>query len=127
MGKLRDLVEIKKDSFFNGAVQAEWFYDKDRRKSVAESYIFHGPKYYGVDTKEIASKNHKLCDTVSFTKTIYRKIYEDIDTSRFALTIAGYGAGKSHLSLALASLLSGEDKDIQEKLLENLKNADKDE
>ena len=127
MGKLRDLVEIKKDSFFNGAVQAEWFYDKDRRKSVAESYIFHGPKYYGVDTKDIASKNHKLCDTVSFTKTIYRKIYEDIDTSRFALTIAGYGAGKSHLSLALASLLSGEDKDIQEKVLENLKNADKDE
>lgn len=125
MSKLFDLVEVKKDSFFNGAVQAEWFYDKSRRKRVAESYIFHGPKYYGVTSEDIDTKNHKLSDTVSFTKTIYKKISEDIDTSRFALTIADYGAGKSHLSVALSTLLSGDDKDTCKEILENIKNADK--
>lgn len=125
MSKLFDLVEVKKDSFFNGAVQAEWFYDKSRRKRVAESYIFHGPKYYGVTSEDIDTKNHKLSDTVSFTKTIYKKMYEDIDSSRFALTIADYGAGKSHLSLALSTLLSGDDKDTCKIILENIKNADK--
>lgn len=125
MSKLFDLVEVKKDSFFNGAVQAEWFYDKSRRKRVAESFIFHGPKYYGVTSEDIDTKNHKLSDTVSFTKIIYKKIYEHIDTSRFALTIADYGAGKSHLSLALSTLLSGDDKDTCKKILENINNADK--
>jgi len=126
MSKIGDLVEIKKDSFFNGAVQAEWFYDDSRRKSVAESYIFHGPKYYGVTSSDVSSRSHKLCDTVTFTKTIIDKIYNDTRSSRYALTIAGYGAGKSHLSVALATLLSGVDKESQKSVLENIKSVDKD-
>lgn len=126
MVKISDLVEIKKENFFNGAVQAEWFYDNNKRKKVSESYIFHGPKYYGVSDKDINEKNYKLIDTATFTREIYKKIYHDIDTSRFMMTIAGYGAGKSHLSLALASLLSGVDKDNQENILNNIKLVDKD-
>lgn len=126
MSKICDLVEIKKDSFFNGAVQAEWFYDNNRRKAVAESYMFHGPKYYGVTYSDVNLSSHKLCDTVTFTKTIIDKIYNDITSSRYALTIAGYGAGKSHLSVALATLLSGADKEAQNSVLENIKNVDKD-
>ena len=106
MARIGELIEIKKDSFFNGAVQAEWFYNSNRRADVAKSYIFHGPKYYGVSQKDISSSNHKLCDTVTFTKAIYNKIYKETDSNRFVLTIAGYGAGKSHLTLALATLMS---------------------
>lgn len=125
MSKISDLVEIKKESFFSGAVQAEWFYDDNRRKEVAESYIFHGPKYYGVTSNDVKSNNHRLCDTVTFTKTIIDKIYNDRKSSRYALTIAGYGAGKSHLSVALATLLSGADKEAQNRVLENIKSVDK--
>ena len=125
MVRIRDLVEIKKDSFFSGAVQAEWFYDNNRRKAVAESYIFHGPKYYGITSSDVNSNSHKLCDTVTFTKTIIDKIYNDIRSSRYALTIAGYGAGKSHLSVALATLLSGNDEEAKLNVLENIKNVDK--
>lgn len=125
MGRLCDLVEIKKDSFFSGAVQAEWFYDNNRRKAVAESYIFHGPKYYGISSDEVNSNSHKLCDTVTFTRTIIDKIYNDITSSRYALTIAGYGAGKSHLSVALATLLSGDNEEAKLNVLENIKSVDK--
>lgn len=125
MSKIRDLVEIKKDSFFSGAVQAEWFYDDNRRRDVAKSYIFHGPKYYGVASSDVNSNSHKLCDTITFTKTIIDKIYNDKDSSRYALTIAGYGAGKSHLSVALATLLSGDDRVSKNEVLENIKSVDK--
>lgn len=125
MGRLCDLVEIKKDSFFSGAVQAEWFYDNNKRKAVAESYIFHGPKYYGISSDEINSNSHKLCDTVTFTRTIINKIYNDITSSRYALTIAAYGSGKSHLSVALATLLSGDDEETKLNVLENIKSVDK--
>ena len=45
--KVKDLVSFSKETFFNGAVQTEWFYDAQKAKTVAESYVFHGPKYYG--------------------------------------------------------------------------------
>ncbi|MGL5149451.1 MAG: hypothetical protein ACRC7N_02620, partial [Clostridium sp.] len=82
--------------------------------------------YYGVSSSDIDTKSHKLCDTVTFAKTIYNKIYKDSNSSRFALTIAGYGAGKSHLSLALSTLLSGDDIKTSNNILENIKNADQD-
>lgn len=125
MTRISDLVDIKKDTFFNGAVQAEWFYDENKRKATSESYIFHGPKYYGVSKSDIKTSNHKLYDTASFVETIYNKIYTDSESSRFALTIAGYGAGKSHLSVTMASLFSGVDLSLQKKILNNIKEADK--
>lgn len=125
--RINELVDIKKDSFFNGAVQAEWFYDEERRRKVSESYIFHGPKYYGISKNDINTTEHKLCDTITFTKTIYEKIHSNEESSRFLMTIAGYGAGKSHLSLTLATLLSGVDNYAKQNILENIKLVDKDE
>lgn len=125
MARIGELIEIKKDSFFNGAVQAEWFYNSNKRDDVAKSYIFHGPKYYGVSQKDITSSNHKLCDTVTFTKAIYNKIYKETNSNRFVLTIAGYGAGKSHLTLALATLMSNINDKERNDVLQNIKNADK--
>lgn len=125
--KINELLDVKKDNFFSGAIQAEWYYNAEKRKKVSESYIFHGPKYYGVSNAEVKTVNHKLCDTITFTKTIYNKIYNDKESSRFLLTIAGYGSGKSHLSLTLATLLSGIDKESKRFILKNIEDADKDE
>ena len=51
---------MKKVLFVAGGVgtapvypQVKWFYDNNRRKAVAESYIFHGPKYYGISSNEV--------------------------------------------------------------------------
>ena len=50
--KVSDLLHFSKEKYYNGAVQTEWYYDKNRLKDVAESYVFHGPKYYGFVSKE---------------------------------------------------------------------------
>ncbi len=122
--KIKQLLEIKKENFFNGAVQADWFYDNNRRETVAASYIFHGPRYYGLSNSDNNNRGYSLTDTVTFVSDIYKKIYEDTHSSRVLMTIAGYGAGKSHLSVALASLLSGADKEARQSVLDRIKEAD---
>ena len=39
--KINDIVSFNKESFFNGAVQTEWFYDNKKVENIAESYVFH--------------------------------------------------------------------------------------
>ena len=104
--KISELVHFSKERCFNGAVQTEWFYDKERVKAVAESYVFHGPRYFGVSEKDIELGNHRLIDTASFALNIAQKLESDKPTNSFVMTIAGYGAGKSHLAVSLAALFS---------------------
>ena len=121
--KLYDLIEFREDLFFEGAVQADWFYKKEKADKVTESFVFHGPKYF----KNIDNLNSKfLIDTASLTKKIYSNLYSKDKTNPFMLGIAGYGSGKSHLSIALAKLFSNNplDKVVNEKLLYNLGLAD---
>lgn len=122
--QLKELVSFKKESFFDGAVQSDWFYDEQRSGLVATSYVFHGPKYFGVHKTDINASRHNLIDTVSFTNKIVEKIYTDKDTSRFLLTIAGYGAGKSHLAVTLAELLSGHNEIVSEAIIERICEVD---
>lgn len=122
--KLSELIEFNKASFFNGAVQADWFYDEQKCGEVAKSYVFHGPKYFGVNVSDVAVGRHKLVDTASFVKNISDRLYGTISNS-FILTIAGYGTGKSHLSVALASLFSGNDDKLRNAVLDKLIAADK--
>lgn len=124
MAKIKELLKFKKESFFDGAVQADWFYEISMQENVSSSYIFHGPKYFGVSEKDINLKNHKLIDTVSFVNQISDKLYNDNKSSRFILTIAGYGAGKSHLAVTMASLFSGNDKKVQSIILDNIESVD---
>ncbi len=107
--KVKDLVSFSKENFFNGAVQTEWFYDAARVKAVAESYVFHGPKYYGVSTTDVKAGEHRLMDTASFAKTISDKLYSSHSQNNFVMTIAGYGTGKSHLAVCLGALFAGID------------------
>lgn len=122
--RLKDLLFFRNEYFFNGAVQADWFYDVVKVRQVAGSYIFHGPKYFGVSEGDVGTSKHKLIDTISFTEMVANKLYKDKDSKRFVLTIAGYGSGKSHLSVALASLFSGHDEKLRQNVLDRVKTVD---
>lgn len=121
--QIRELVQFSKERCFNGAVQTEWFYDKNRVKSVAESYVFHGPKYFGVSEKDVALGGHRLIDTASFALNIANKLNDEHPENNFVLTIAGYGAGKSHLAVSLAALFSGNN-DLSQVVESNISLAD---
>ena len=73
--RVADVIEFNSASFFNGAVQTDWYYIPEKRKAVAESYLFHGPSSYGVSQKDVGDTQHKLLDTASFTKVLMRRLY----------------------------------------------------
>ncbi len=124
--EIKNILKFKKENIFDGAVQIDWFYDQKLRNTVASSYIFHGPKYFGLTNEDVKANKHKLIDTASFIKNISNKIYLDNSSNRFMLTIAGYGAGKSHLGVAMASLFSGDDIEVRDRILENISTIDSD-
>lgn len=124
--EVRQILDFKKENIFDGAVQIDWFYESKIRGKVASSYIFHGPKYYGLDKNDVKNHKHKLIDTASFIKLVTDKVYLDDSSNRFMLTIAGYGAGKSHLGVTMSSLLSGDNKKLINNILENIKSVDSD-
>ena len=123
MYRFQDIIRFKKELYFNGAVQVDWFYNEAKQYDVASSFVFHGPEYFGVAKNEIAFKSHRLLDTASFMNVLVDKVYGESPLSNFFLTIAPYGTGKSHLSVALASFLSGNSK-AQEAVLRNLRSID---
>ena len=98
--RLGDIIEFRKDLFFEGAVQADWFYDRQRAAKVAENFVFHGKNYFGVERKK------DTIDTVSLVKALARKFGKESENPR-SLAIADYGTGKSHLAVTLAVLFSG--------------------
>ncbi len=121
--KVSQLVSFSKESFFNGAVQTEWFYDDTKVGAIAESYVFHGPKYYGVSDTDVAVGGHRLLDTASFAKNLANKLYTVKPDSSFVMTIAGYGTGKSHLAVCLGALFSGKN-ELADTIAQNISNAD---
>ena len=102
--QIKDIVEFDKKRYFGGAIQANWFYEADKAEAITESYVFHGPRYHGVS--ESADARYKLYDTASYALDLLKRT-NDKEKNKFCLTIAGYGTGKSHLAVALASLMSG--------------------
>lgn len=124
MFKFEDLLRFKKELYFNGAVQVDWFYNETKQYDVAKSFVFHGPEYFGVSSNEITVKSHKLLDTATFMNVLMDKVYGESPLSNFFLTIAPYGTGKSHLSVTMASFLSG-NKEAQQVVLKNLQSVDK--
>ena len=121
--KINDIVSFSKESFFNGAVQTEWFYDDTKVATIAESYVFHGPQYYGVSSKDVEAGAHRLLDTASFAKNLTDKLYSTKPNNSFVMTIAGYGTGKSHLAVCLGALFSG-DGNISSSVIQNITAAD---
>ena len=100
--RIGDIVEFDKKRYFGGAVQANWFYEEDKAMAIAQSYVFHGPKYHGVEESEAQDRRYKLYDTASYAKKLITMV-DDPDRNNFCMTIAGYGTGKSHLAEILKS------------------------
>ncbi len=113
-----EVLSFRKDIFFDGAVQIDWFYNPVRTKTVAENFVFHGSEYFGVSD----SGGKKLTDTVQFVHDIVMKVSDDQHVNPLSLAIAGYGTGKSHLAVTLADLLSGEDyqPDVHRTIIKNI-------
>ncbi|ULM96192.1 hypothetical protein L8956_20635 [Peribacillus frigoritolerans] len=120
--KIKDILRFKKELYFNGAVQVDWYYRKEKQVDIAESFVFHGPEYFGVSEEDITYKSHKLVDTASFTNIVANKLYKETNGSNFITTIAPYGTGKSHLAVTLASLFGNSR--INSKVLSNLNVVD---
>lgn len=121
---IKDILAFNKKQYFNGAVQANWFYDNDKVEDVASSYVFHGPKYHGVDQKDTGSSSYRLFDTATYALKILTKAKEK-ETNRFNMTIAGYGTGKTHFAVTIASFLSGHNMELRTKVINNITLADK--
>ena len=54
--KFGELLEFKKDLYFEGAVQIDWFYDQARAAKVAENFVFHGKDYFGVEETTLGGR-----------------------------------------------------------------------
>ena len=104
---LRDIVSFRADKLFNGAVNIGWFETDELKASAASSaFVFHGPAYHGVSQTDVGiSHGHHLQDTANFARAICRRCY-GLEDQPFTLAIAGYGTGKSHIALTLATLLA---------------------
>lgn len=122
MSKIKDILRVKDDVIFGGAIQVDWYYE-DSGNKAAENFVFHGPNYFGVLDNEVEYSSHKLVDTCTFTKNLVDKICSD-EGNPITLSIAGYGAGKSHLAVTLAKLISDPNEDISQKIVKNMKFAD---
>lgn len=121
---IKEILKFNKKKYFGGAVQANWFYETDKVTDIASSYVFHGPKYHGVGQKEAANESYKLNDTATYALTLLKKSKEK-ESNRFNMTIAGYGTGKSHLSVALGALLSGHNSEVRQMIINSIHSVDR--
>ncbi len=123
--ELGKILGFRKDLYFEGAVQADWFYTPERSSIVAENFVFHGKQYFGIEDQGTGSK--KRIDTISLVEELATKM-TDNHTNALTLAIADYGTGKSHLAVTLGQLFSGAEymPDTYEKILYNIRNIDSD-
>lgn len=123
--RLGDMIRFRGDRLFNGAVSINWFgTDVAKSKATSEAFVFHGPQYHGVQQEDVGTGHgHRLMDTASFARALVRRCYGQEDQP-FTLAIAGYGTGKSHLGLTLATLLTEPDGDSATQVLSALEAAD---
>ena len=122
--KSNELIHFRSDLFFGGAVQLDWHEsDRERAEFAAQNFVFHGPKYHGVVEKDNSGKN-KLIDTATFTKRLLDTVVNNEKEEPISLAIAGYGSGKSHLGLTLATLLSTQNLEVKNKIISNIKSSD---
>ena len=125
---LQEIVSFRREQLFEGAVQISWFYNQEARaKQAATSFVFHGPSYHGVAQQDLdAARDHRLTDTATFTRDVLRSIAHDgLRENPFTLAIAGYGTGKSHLGLTLATLFSEPLGPESKRVLENIRSVEK--
>lgn len=121
--KVADLIQFRSDLFFDGAVQLLWADDQvPRADEAARSFVFHGPRYHGVNKDGRADEIYRLTDTATLAADLLTRIAEKATTysNPFTLAIAGYGSGKSHFALALTRLLRDPQSALSKQIISNL-------
>lgn len=123
---LQELISFRGDKLFNGAVNIDWFAtDATRAHLASEAFVFHGPEYHGVSQADVGTAHgHRLLDTASFVRSIVRRCY-GLEEEPFTLAIAGYGTGKSHFGLSVASLLDDPHGPTAQAVLASVEAADR--
>lgn len=123
--ELNKILQFRKDLYFEGAVQADWFYYPEKSFKVAENFVFHGNQYYGIDDVSVGSK--KRIDTISLVESFLRK-FTDERANPLSLAIADYGTGKSHLAVTLGHIMSGMNymPETYKKIISNIEKIDLD-
>ncbi|MBP1566669.1 MAG: hypothetical protein J6A58_13065 [Oscillospiraceae bacterium] len=121
--KLNNLLEFRKDLYFEGAVQADWFYSPEKASKVSENFVFHGKQYFGIEDQGIG--NRKRIDTISLVEELLSKLNDD-RSNALSLAVADYGTGKSHLAVTLAQIFSGSDymPVTYNRIIDNISNID---
>jgi hypothetical protein len=119
------LVKFRGDKLFQGAIDLDWInLNQEMSKAAAKAFVFHGPKYHGVTQNSIGfDHGHALKDTVSFVKDMLLNS-QDPGQNNLNLVIAGYGAGKSHLALTLASMLKEPHSETTKEIIKSAISAD---
>lgn len=123
--RLADIVSLRRDLLFQGAVQISWYEtDPNMANKAAEHFAFHGPEYHGVKKGGIDSGISPVIDTASFMADIVDRLTGGIEDDPIVTAIAGYGNGKSHLGVTIATLLSNPQTEVSHRILSNLELAD---
>ena len=73
--ELGKILEFRKDLYFEGAVQADWFYSQDKASKVAENFVFHGSQYFGIEDQGVGNK--KRIDTISLVEELVTKLNDE--------------------------------------------------
>lgn len=122
--KFNDVAEFRSGCLFDGAIDLDWYLnDRTTASKVSESYIFHGQKNHVGNTQNIKLFGQQsLTDSITMTNEIIDCI--NGRDPKMLLSIAGYGAGKSHFAIMIANLLNG-DNITKSKILENIKFVNK--
>ena len=98
-------VKFEGGKYFSGAIDIDWYFsDLEKSKVVSESYLFHGKKYHSANTMNGMGVGQKLTDSITMIEELLDG-FED-NSNHTILSIAGYGAGKTHLALSVSLLLS---------------------
>lgn len=123
--KYQDAIKFRKDLLFNGAVQVGWLEsDPQMAENVSRHYVFHGPDYHGVAEADFERTAYQLVDTASFVLDLVERLRGKTADDPFTIAIAGYGTGKSHLSVTLSTLLSNPGSKVGQDILANIRLAD---
>lgn len=126
--RLGDLVEFRKDLLYSGAVQLGWLESNAALATEAAThYAFHGPRHHLADIQR-ATAGQRPIDTASFTLRLIERL-EGLATGPhaqepFELAIAGYGMGKSHLGVTIATLLADPTGQTARIIRDNIKRAE---
>ncbi len=121
--ELGKILKFRKDLYFEGAVQADWFYVQERAAKVAENFVFHGKQYFGVEDQ--GTGNKRRIDTISLVEELVDKLLDD-HANALTLAIADYGTGKSHLAVTLGQIFSGKSymPETYKKVMANINSID---